>query len=344
MTDLSPQNAPQESHPLQSSTTTATNSPLREICPPAISEHPPRHSPIEPTRTRSSSETAWHEAGTLSSSAEHYDTDFDAERTGFSDAADDELIDSSDDADAAKGCEVTGERQGGDEQSNAATDVTTLAHFNNSSTLKTQTELIQRFTLPEDVSRFFSVPSQTRPPSVTNGASLPPLPETVANDSAIGSWPTSTVAGSIHDPETAIRKGTVGCRDAAETIRGVRDDFASARKELEGVSVGMGIEGGEHGGKHVPTGMQLNKVDQQGFGETAQHLVPTSRVEDQYCAASTLSKTMAFSGTFDGQPLHPGVHELMKLLSKPAQRTVVKVSKRSWSNLWKVAQPAIVVY
>jgi hypothetical protein len=204
-----------------------------------------------------------------------------------------------------------------------------VTQFSNSE-VGTQAERPQRLSHAEEVSRFFSIPSQTRPPSTTKGARLPLLPETVANDSAIGSWPTSTVAGTIRDSETAICTVQAGSRDVAETMHGVRDDFVSERMEMKGNSVDMGVQSGEHSAKTDPTGMQPRKVDHQGFGEAVQHLVPTSCVDEQYCAASTLSNTIAFSGTFDGQPLHPGVHELMKLLSKPAQRTVVKVSKRSW--------------
>jgi hypothetical protein len=304
----------------QPSTIVSTNSILREVPPAAIDEaphtqqiQPSRHSPAGPIPSNVSSESAWQEPGTLSSLAEDYDTDLNAERDRFSDAGDDEMLDSADDGDIVNGEEhaegYVVEYHHSGKYTNALGNTTQIVDPD----VKTQPQQPTRLSRPEEVSRFFNNPSKNESYPTTHGARLPPFAETLAKDSAIGSWPASTVASTTHEFETNVCLDPGLCRDATVAMEAVPSQGSGRQYVLgNGSHVDSNVRGHESAGKGaVSDGLLVGAYLQHRDGNP------------QVCGKRNTSDTRkAINSLRNGK----GIDDLLDSISKPAQRSLFEVS------------------
>lgn len=268
---------------------------------------PSNHVPINPIPAQSS-ESGWQEPGTLSSVPPdgEYEEDFDVARDRFSDGGDEEEeLDMMTDGDSADGWR-TDEDGGGDR------DIDMEENMNRRSHVAT------RLARHDEVSRFFSNPSQNKSHTTTNGEPRPPaVSATVAIDSAVGTWPPSTVESAFRGSERSAVGGPAG--------RGAHVASLVAESELvwDSLSLKLGAEGRDDQVQGGPN-KETSGDDGSGtaFDDTVQPMTEQGVTRRQ---ASCLGPTGSFpeaAGTSEN-----GLDGLLDSVLKPAQRCKVWVSR-----------------
>lgn len=200
----------------------------------------------------------------------------------------------------------------------------TATHFADSD-VKTQTGRPAPLSRPEEVSRFFSNATTTITHSTTNGVRLPPFAETFANDSAIGSWPTSTVTGTNHQSETSVCVDSNARRDVRVAMQTVRGD-GSGKQDVLGHDVDMESKAREYGFVRASTVTQGTRFDGLIVGASNQQR--DGNTQDGACdqPSRTEGFTLDICKAINSPRKGSGVEDLLDSISKPAQRSRVKVS------------------